>query len=376
MSTNFTKNEEHMNKILKEDLDYILIKLSDDERKSFANSNILITGCAGFLGFSFMHFFLEFAERLSIKKVIGLDTFILGKPGWIGELQQKYPSILSVLNFDISKDDLQNIPGAEDINFVVHGASIASPIFYRKYPIVTIDANIWGLRRLLEFYRRDCLRGFLFFSSSEIYGDPSPENIPTPEEYRGNVSCIGPRACYDESKRFGETICYLFAKEYSMPITVARPFNNFGPGMKIDDRRVPADFAKCIISNRSIEILSSGSPTRTFCYVSDAITGYLKCLVYGKFDSFNIGIETPEISVLELANIYQKIGNKYLSYSKNVVFGKSDDQEYLTHNPNRRCPMINKAKNLLGYNPEIDVYKGVERFLLFLRAEKERELKI
>ncbi|MDP0995347.1 NAD-dependent epimerase/dehydratase family protein, partial [Klebsiella pneumoniae] len=89
------------------------------------------------------------------------------------------------------------------------------------------DANIWGLRHLLDFYRgRDTLKGFLFFSSSEIYGDPDPQFIPTDEEYRGSVSCHGPRACYDESKRFGETMCWVYAKQYGMPVTVARPFNN------------------------------------------------------------------------------------------------------------------------------------------------------
>lgn len=325
-----------MNIILQEDLNYIYGKLSDEDRKRFGNATILITGCGGFLGFSFMHFFLKFAETLSIKKIIGLDTFILGKPFWIEELEQIYPGLLKLLNFDISKDNLSNVPGIEKVSFIIHGASIASPTFYRKFPIITLDANIWGLRHLLDFYQNKDIRGLLFFSSSEIYGDPPPEQIPTSEDYRGNVACIGPRACYDESKRFGETMCYLFAKEFNMPITIARPFNNFGPGMRIDDRRVPADFAKCILEKRPIEILSSGTPTRTFCYVADAITGYLKCLVYGKFDFFNIGIETPEISVLELARLYQTMGKKHFGYSEDVKYNKSDDQEYLTHNPNRR----------------------------------------
>ena len=96
------------------------------------------------------------------------------------------------------------------------------------------------------------MRGFLFFSSSEVYGDPIPENIPTPESYRGNVNTIGPRACYDESKRFGETICYEYAKEYNLPISLARPFNNYGPGMKLGDKRVPADFAKAVLNNEDM----------------------------------------------------------------------------------------------------------------------------
>ena len=126
------------------------------------------------------------------------------------------------------------------------------------------------------------IRGFLFFSSSEIYGDPTPDAIPTPETYRGLVSCTGPRACYDESKRYGETLCVIFAQVHGLPIRMARPFNNYGPGMKITDGRVIADFARDILDGEDITLLSDGSPTRTFCYVADAVSGYYKILVRGR----------------------------------------------------------------------------------------------
>ena len=145
-----------------------------------------------------------------------------------------------------------------------------------------MDANINGLRSLLDWsLRRSAsaarpVEGFLFFSSSEIYGDPTPENIPTPETYRGNVSCTGPRACYDESKRYGETLCVNFAHQYGLPVQIARPFNNYGPGLKITDRRVIPDFARDILDGRDIVMLSDGSATRTFCYVADAVDGLLQ----------------------------------------------------------------------------------------------------
>ena len=248
-------------------------------------------------------------------------------------------------------------------------ASIASPTFYRKYPIQTIEANIWGLKWLLDDYRNTSLRGFLFFSSSEIYGDPTPENIPTPETYRGNVNTVGPRACYDESKRFGETICYEYAKEYKMPIGLARPFNNYGPGMKLDDKRVPADFAKAVMNNKDIVILSDGKPSRTFCYIADAIAGYLKILLHGEFDFFNIGIEKPEISVRELAEIYAETAKELFGYEGKVIYQVSDDKNYTTDNPNRRCPIITKAQKTLNYAPKIYVREGVKRFLEYLKLE-------
>jgi UDP-glucuronate decarboxylase len=339
-------------------------------RSRWDGAILVVTGCAGFLGFYVMQYFLRYAGELGIRKVIGLDTFLLGKPRWLLQLAEEFPSLFCLQSFDISRDRIEDVEGAKDARYVIHGASIASPTFYRQYPIETIDANIWGLRRLLDFYRGgDGLEGVLFFSSSEIYGDPDPRFIPTDEEYRGNVACLGPRACYDESKRFGETICYVFAKTYGMPITIARPFNNYGPGMGLGDKRLPADLAKCVFDRRDITLLSDGSPTRTFCYVSDAVTGYLLCLLYGKYDYFNIGTDRQEMMVRELAEIYRAAGAEILGYSGKVCYEKSPDPEYLTDNPNRRCPDIRKAREKLGYDPQIDVEEGVRRHLRFLSDE-------
>jgi len=195
--------------------------------------------------------------------------------------------------------------------------------------------------------------------------------VPTDEEYYGNVCVNGPRSCYDEAKRFGETICMLFSQQYNLPIGVARPFNNYGPGMKINDKRVPADFASNVLANKDIIILSSGTPTRTFCYIADAIAGYFKVMLHGEYDYFNIGIEKPEITVSELAEIYKKWGKELLGYEGNVVYKESSDREYLTNNPQRRCPKIDKARKILGYNPGIYVEEGIRRFLEFLNESDE-----
>ena len=355
-----------------DDLVYIYDHLSEKEKMKLADATVLITGCGGFLGYYFMHFLEAFEKELKIKKVIALDNFMLGEAEWITRLRNN--PLFDIQKFDIITDDICRVPKSEDADYVIHMASIASPMFYRRYPIETLDANIWGLRSLLDFYKERSIRGFLFFSSSELYGDPDPAHIPTDEEYRGNVSATGPRACYDESKRFGETMCSLFAQKYGMPIGVVRPFNNYGPGMKINDRRVPADFAKAVYENKDIVIFSSGAPTRTFCYIADAITGYLKVLLYGKYDYFNIGMDKPEISVKELADIYARAGCEIFGYSGRVSYSVSEDKEYLTHNPARRCPDITKAREKLGYNPEIEVSEGVIRFLSFVKESSIGEL--
>lgn len=210
------------------------------------------------------------------------------------------------------------------------------------------------------------MKGFLFYSTSEIYGDPPSESIPTPETYRGNVSCTGPRACYDESKRYGETLCVNFAQEYDLPIRIARPFNNYGPGLKITDRRVLPDFARNVLEGRDIEMLSDGSPTRTFCYVADAVTGYYKILVRGRDgEPYNIGTESPEVSMSELAERVARIAADLFGYEGQVVRQPSTDSEYLTDNPNRRCPVIDKARSELDYDPGITLDEGLRRSLLW-----------
>mgnify|MGYP002624123747 CR=1 FL=1 len=358
---------------LQNDIKHTLAALSDEERAKFRDATVLVTGCAGFLGFYMMQFFAQEAEGLGIKKVIGLDNFMLGTPGWV-ELLKAHPR-MSIQKFDIIRDNIADIEGADQTDLIIHMASIASPMFYRKYPIETLDANIWGLRSLLDFYAPRGVKGFLFFSSSELYGDPDANHVPTSEDYNGNVCATGPRACYDESKRFGETMCMLFAQKYNMPIGVARPFNNYGPGMRIGDKRVPADFALAIMQDKDIEILSNGTPTRTFCYIADSICGYLKILLHGEYGYYNIGIEKPEITIAQLADIYVKAGREIFGYTGEVRYATSDDKEYLTNNPQRRCPNIDKARRELNYNPTIFVEEGVARFLQYLKESEEGEYK-
>jgi UDP-glucuronate decarboxylase len=273
--------------------------------------------------------------------------------------------------FDITRDDISVLKNAGSADYVIHLASVASPVFYRKYPLETLDANVWGLRKLLDYFCGRKLQGLLFFSSSEIYGDPAAAAIPTSEEYRGNVSCVGPRACYDEAKRFGETLGYVFAQTKKVPVRVVRPFNNYGPGMSLKDGRVPADFAKAVMTGKDIVIHSDGTPTRTFCYVADAIVGYLKALVYKEFDYFNIGMDAPEISMRQFAGIYQEQARALLNYSGKIVFAAAPDKDFLTHNPSRRCPDISKARRLLDFSPKFDPRQGVARFLEYLASEKK-----
>jgi UDP-glucuronate decarboxylase len=362
--------------IVDNDLNYIVQSLNE-ELLTLSEHRLLITGGGGFLGYYLVQAIIKWNQhtRKSQSKAIDLvvyDNFMRGLPEWLSALEVQ--GLLMVKRHDVN-DPLPSNMG--DVDYIIHAASIASPIYYRKNPIETMDANVNGLRYLLDYIKERSqngkfVGGLLYFSTSEIYGDPDAQNIPTSENYRGNVSCTGPRACYDESKRYGETLCVNFAQQHNLPIKIARPFNNYGPGLKITDGRALPDFCRNVLSGEDIIMLSDGSPTRTFCYVADAVIGYLKVLVNGHHgESYNIGTESPEISVKKLAEMVVSTSAELFGYEGKLVFKKSSDKEYLTDNPNRRCPLIAKARNHLDYNPTIDIGEGLKRSLLWYKENHE-----
>ena len=355
--------------VIEEDLNYICDQL-DDVKENLKGKTILITGGAGFVGYylvkTIINLNYSYKEIDKINLII-TDVFYNGVPKWIAKLAE-------LNNVDIIKHDVIDKFSEKkfkNINYIVHAASIASPIYYRKYPIKTMDSNVIGLRNLLDFTIKNNevknkIESILFFSTSEIYGNPSNEFIPTNETYNGNVSCTGPRACYDESKRYGETMCVNFFREYNVPIKIVRPFNNYGPGLKLNDGRLIPDFANNIFQNKNITIFSNGSPTRTFCYIADAIVGYIKVLINGRNgESYNIGNDKPEISVVDLAKTITKIANELFLYNKEIIYKVNEDPDYLVDNPQRRCPDIKKASDELNFKPLISIENGIRKSLLW-----------
>jgi UDP-glucuronate decarboxylase len=351
------------NLVIKQDINEI-IKRVDNTR--FSGKTILLTGGGGFLGTYFVNYFTALNDLEVINKPCKLyivENFIRGVPSWFESIKNRKDVV--VIEEDINKP--LDLPKSD---FIIHAATIASPTYYRKHPIETMDANVIGLRNLLEFAKNNPCESFLFFSTSEIYGDPDPLNIPTKETYRGNVSCTGPRACYDESKRYGETLCVNFHQQFNIPIKVVRPFNNFGPGLRLTDKRVIPDFFNNVLENKKIVILSDGKATRTFCYISDAITGYLQALLSShNGEAFNIGTSYPEITMLELAQTISKVVNS--STEIEHEYQVSSDTDYLTDNPQRRCPDLTKSKELLGYEPIVSLEEGLTRIYNYYKDNRE-----
>lgn len=362
--------------VVDRDLEHIS-RVSRAELEEMAGRSVLITGGAGFLGYYLVQAPLWWNRRFAAGRRIRVtvwDTFRRGVPSWLKSAQDDCPE-LTVETRDVTRSGPRE---GFDFDYVVHAASIASPRFYRAHPIETMDANVNGLRMLLDRASERSaagkpIRGFLFFSSSEIYGDADAAHIPTPETYNGNVSCTGPRACYDESKRFGETLCVNFARAARVPAVIVRPFNNYGPGLRIDDGRVVSDFARDLLNDGDVVMLSDGSPRRTFCYVADAVSGYFKALVRGRpGEAYNIGTEEPEVSVAQLAERMAGLAGELFGYRGRVIRRSDPDPDYLVDNPNRRRPAIDKARHELGYEPAIPLEEGLRRTLLWYVQEAAR----
>ncbi len=337
--------------LLSEDIDEIVKRL-DTVADEFEGKRILLAGGQGFLGRYFLSVFTRLNETRFKQncELIILDNFITA--GEAGKDQKPFPDV-DYIEHDVST----SISIDKKLDFIIHCAGIASPYYYRAYPLETLDVAIMGNRHLLQLASEHQAR-YTFFSSSEIYGDPDPKHIPTPESYRGNVSSQGPRACYDESKRMGETLCYVFHNLHGVATNIIRPFNVYGPGMQEADYRVLPNFANRIKAKAPLKVYGGGNQTRTFCYVSDAINGFLRVISMGvPGETYNIGNPKPEISMVELVEYCSKALGREVAHTL-IEYPDS----YPADEPNRRCPDIKKARLQIGYEPKVDITTGLTRF--------------
>lgn len=330
--------------------------------KKLAGKTILLTGAGGFLGRYFVALvkYVNKSESSAPIHVIAMDNYVSSIKWNLNEDLDK--------NFEwIYGDAILGSKLPETYDYIIHAAGIASPQHYRANPLATIDVAVSVTRELLEKARIDNAR-MLFFSSSEIYGDPFPEYVPTKEEYRGNVSTRGPRACYDESKRMGETLCWVYENYFGVHVSVVRPFNIYGPGMMPKDYRVLPNFAASILRGNPLKVYGDGMQTRTFCYITDAIIGFLKVLVdCDKPNVFNIGNPTPEININDLARLVNEISSKKVK----IEISNYPDT-YPEDEPNRRCPDISRIQSTLDFKPKVDLEVGLKRFLSWAEDNYEK----
>jgi UDP-glucuronate decarboxylase len=278
--------------------------------------------------------------------VICIDNFVSGQKANIQALMKNERFRL------IEHDIATPIPVDTPLDFVVHMASRASPLEFGTFPIQIMKANTLGTWIALGIAKRHRAR-LLFASTSEIYGNS--RIIPTPETYHGNVSTLGIRGCYDEAKRAGEATCMAYMRQHGVDVRIARIFNTYGPRMRADGYygRVVPRFISQALQNEPITIFGDGSQTRSFCYVTDLIEGLLRFIANDDANGEVINIGNPnELSITELAYLIKKIT------------GSTSPLQYLPlppDDPRRRCPVITRAQELLGWSPKVDLETGLKK---------------
>ena len=328
----------------------------------FSGGTIAVTGAHGFLCSYIVDVLAQWNQTTPHPcQILAVDSMITGTSTRLSHLKDRNDIVF--LDHDLTSP----LPEKFKADWIVHGASIASPTFYRKFPLETLDANVLGTRQILEYSRQGKVKGVLLLSSSEVYGDPDPSQIPTSEDYEGRVSSFGPRACYDESKRLAETLAYIYASYFRVPVTVVRPFNVFGPGQRLDDGRIIPDIMSAVAQRKNIQLFSDGTATRSFCYIGDFVNGLFSLLIHenthGKI--YNLGNDELEISINDLADRMCKVAEAiYGQRTSSVEMTVSKDTNYTTDNPQRRRPDLSKVKNTIDYRPQVSLDEGLRRTLL------------
>ena len=328
-----------MSNILKDD--FAQISRFIEDKKSLENSRWLITGATGMIG-SYLLSFLSWLNEEELNRSAQVVAL------YRGDIDSFHPNVGSLLKKDFiefRKTDLsKEFVFAKDdcFSYVLHAASNASPKSYINDPIGTINTNVKALQIMLEHFKdRVGLKSFLYFSSGEVYGNPFLNDIPTPEGFLGTTDNLGFRSCYVEAKRFGETLCRNYFKQYGLPVKIVRPVHVYGPGFSKDDSRVWADFIIRAHSDKKIEILSDGKARRGFCYISDAVTQIFAVLQKGLAgEVYNVGTE-EHFSIKELAELISQTSGQEVE-----IIIRNSVPDYLQDSPHISCPSIKKVSSL------------------------------
>lgn len=342
-----------INPIIQKDVEVIIKELGKSVDK-LSGKTILITGASGLIGGYLVETiaYLNSEKKLSSPcKIIGLQKSKINKKSRFGYLINR-----SDIKF-VSHNAAKAYSPKQKVDFIVHCAGDSAPGSFLLDPLGTIDVNVSGMRWILEYSKKHKIKSVLYMSSGEIYGNPTSENIPTPETYNGNVSTLDPRSCYTSSKRLAETLCRIYFEKFNIPVKIARPFIVYGPGLLSTDKRVMAQFIKSGLEKKPIEMMNEGKDTRSYCYVADATVAFLKILLSDRNgEVFNVASDIEEVSIRDLADLTHKI-----CLIEKPVRVKKSDSNFIKGAPNRVKPDISKIKKEFGFNPKVGIKEGLTR---------------
>lgn len=341
-----------MNKIVEEDIERIIASNLDWE--IFRNKVFLVSGASGFLP----AYIVETLLQLN-KKQKGFNVRVIGLVRNLDKAKTRFAHWSESPFLEIKQHDVcEPFSSDRKIDFIIHAASQASPKYYGIDPVGTLNANVLGTNNLLQLASQHKVQKFLYFSSSEVYGQLPPDKIPTKESDYGYTDPTNVRACYAESKRMGETMCVSWAHQFEVPASIVRPFHTYGPGMDLNDGRVYADFISDIVHDRNIVMKSDGSAIRAFCYVADATLGFFTVLLKGKnSEAYNVGNDKGESSIIALA---EKLVALFPEKKLEVIKKVNQQEGYINSFVSRTSPCIEKIK-ALGWQPSTTIEQGFLR---------------
>ncbi len=338
-----------MDKIINQDLDNITSNVKTD---LFEDKKVLVTGAAGFIGSWLCDTLIRFGSN-----VTALDDLSTGRT-------QNIEHLTKHIKFKFIKSDVCRFESNEKFDIILNMAGHASPDEYQAHPIETLQTSSIGTFMMAEIARKNDAT-LLFASTSEVYGDT--EIIPTPETYWGKVNPIGIRSCYDEGKRFAEALLMAYSKQYGMNIRVPRIFNTYGPRLREDGMygRAMSRFIFQALNNQTITVYGNGKQTRSFCYITDNVTGLLLLTATSnaKGEVVNIG-NTQEITILDLAT---KIKENTKCKSTIEFYPLPNDD------PKRRCPDTNKLEKLVDWKPNVTFDDGLKRTIEWFSQKSKIE---
>ena len=305
---------------------------------------VVVSGAAGFIG-------SHMCDRLLAEghSVVAIDNFLTGRPGNLAHLEA-HPKY-QFLKLDITRPLAVEGP----VDCVLNMASPASPKDYLEYPIETLDVGSAGTRNMLELALQKNAR-FLITSTSECYGDPLVH--PQVETYWGNVNPIGPRSCYDESKRFAEALTMAYHRKYGLATNIARIFNTYGPRMKLDDGRVVPAFLDQALRGWPMTVFGDGSQTRSFCFVSDLVDGLYRLMLSAEPYPVNLG-NPSEMTILQFAEHIRRLTGT----ASEIIFHPLPEDD-----PKQRQPDIGKARRVLGWEPKVPLEEGLRHTVAYFRG--------
>ena len=332
--------------------DFKQIISSSNNWTSFFAKTILITGANGSLASYMVDFLLLLNKKLFKDGSCKVIALVKNQHHTKHRFREHLDDInLKIIVQDVVEEILIN----DKIDFIVHAASLASPKYYSN-PVDVILPNIIGTKNTLKLAIKNNVEGYLYFSSGEVYGQP-PNNEKITENSYGYLDPTAVRSCYGESKRMGENLCISYGHQFDIPVKIVRPFHTYGPGVKLDDGRVYADFIKNIVQNKNIEIKSDGTSIRSFCYLADATSAFFKVLLEGKnSNAYNVANPRCAIMIKELATTLVRL---YPKKKLTVTFTKHN-KSYLESPVNKHIIDITKLTSL-DWKPKTSIIDGFKK---------------